>query len=55
MATEDLLEPDTEEGGRQVGYLAVLTGGLAILLAPAGLHVLFLVFALPALWELQSR
>lgn len=39
----------------QGGYLVILMLGLAVLCLPAAFGVIYVMFALPTLWELERK
>lgn len=47
--------PWSVEGARQFGLMLIVAFGLAMLVIPAAFQVIYLVFALPTLWELRHK
>jgi hypothetical protein len=47
--------PWSVEGARQFGFMLIVAFGLAVLMMPTAFQVIYLVFALPTLWELRLK
>lgn len=45
----------TTPADQQGGYLLILALGLAVLCLPAAFGVIYVMFALPTLWELERK
>jgi hypothetical protein len=44
-----------EEGAERFAYLVIVVFGLAVLVMPTAFELIYIVFALPMLWELRRR
>jgi hypothetical protein len=53
--TDEPRIPWSVEGARQFGLMLIVAFGLAVIVLPVPFHVIYVVFALPTLWELRHK